>query len=961
MPPNTKTFPILRRIAAKEATLFFSSPVAYMFLGSFVAVTLFIVFWGEAFFARNIADVRPMFEWMPVLLIVLCSTLTMRMWSEERRTGTLDHVMTQPIPLWVFVLGKFLGCLSLLSIALLITLPLPLTVSLMGDLDWGPVLAGYLATFLLGAAYLAIGLYVSARSQNQIVSLLSAIAVCGLFYLVGTSVITQLVSDSTAELLRQLGAGSRFESITRGMVDLSDLAYYLSLVAAFLALNTFVLEKERWSAAGLETPRHRQWYLVTFLVLANAIALNLWLGQTHAFRIDVTEGNQFSISEPTQKYLAQLQEPLLIRGYFSSKTHPLLAPLVPKLKDLIEEYGVAAGSRVRIEFVDPASNPELEEEAGQDYGIKPMPFQVADRYQSSIVSSYFSILIKYGSEFKVLGFQDLIEVKASSNQDVQVSLRNPEYDLTRAIKKVVDTYQSDGNIFTKVQGKLTLTAYVSDNALLPPKLQLFKKTVQTAAEKAVKDSGDKLTFSMVDPQADGGKVAEKLANDYGLKPMVTDLFSPQQFYFYLILSRGEEQAVQIPIEDGEEATFERNLNAAVKRFASGFTKTVALVTPPSEQPYNPYGGGPPPEDFRELEAFLQNELTVVKEDLSDGTVSSQADILMLAGPKNLDEKAVFAIDQFLMQGGTVVAMTSPYSASFDQGGLKMSEQASGLQEWLETQGVKIDKKLVMDPQNAALPIPVTRNLGGMQVQEVRMLDYPYFVDVRQDGYPTDSPITADLPQVTVAWPSPLSVDTEKMKSRQVVELLRSSAGSWLSASTDIMPLFDSQGNSGFVPLGAQSSHLLALVATGRFDSAFTGKPNPLLAAAPKDAPPSGAPKAAGIIERSPESARIIVIASNDMLKDSVLRLQAGGTGGAYMNTLQMMANAIDWAMEDASLLGIRARGNFNRTLPPMEQKSQMFWEGLNYFFAALALLLVAVARKFHDNRRLAAYQDLAAE
>lgn len=958
MPPNTKAFDVIRRIAAKETTLFFASPVAYMFLGSFVAVTLFIVFWGEAFFARNIADARPMFEWMPLLLIALCSTLTMRMWSEERRTGTLDHVQTQPVPLWVFVLGKFLGCLSLLSIALLITLPLPLTISLIGDLDWGPILAGYMATFLLGAAYLAIGLYISARSQNQIVSLLSSVAVCGLFYLVGSPVITGLVSDNSAELLRQLGAGSRFESITRGVVDLGDLGYYVSLIVGFLALNTFVLEKERWSASARDSARHGQWRLVTFLMVANALVLNLWLGQTHKLRVDVTEGRQYSISEATQKYLSQLQEPLLIRGYFSSKTHPLLAPLVPKLKDLIEEYGVAAGSKVRIEFVDPASNPEMEEEAAQDYGIKPVPFQVADRYQSAIVSSYFSILIKYGSEFKVLGFQDLIEVKAGSAQDVQVSLRNPEYDLTRAIKKVVDTYQADGNIYSKVPGKLTLTAYVSADDKLPLKLKDFKGVLKTTAEKAVKDSGDKLTFTEIDPQADGGKVAQQLAQDYGLKPMVTDLFSTDQFYFYVLLSGGDGPPAQIPLEDATQGTLERNLKAAVKRFAKGFTKTVALVTPPSDQPYNPYSGGPPPSDYRELEAFLQNELTVVKEDLADGSVSNQADILLLASPKNLDEKSVFAVDQFLMQGGTVIALTSPYSSSFDQTGLRMAEQSSGLADWLDGQGIKIDKKLVMDPQNAALPIPVSRNIGGMQVQEIRMLDYPYFVDVRKDGFAAGNPITGELPQVTVPWPSPITIDKTRMKDRQVIELLRSSKDTWLSNSLDVMPLFDAMGNSGFTPIGPQSAQLLAVVASGRFESAFTGKPNPLL---PKDKSAAGAPQAAGIIEHSPDSARIIVLASNDMLKDNVLKLQSGANGGAYMNTLQMLANAIDWSMEDASLLGIRARGNFNRTLPPMERKTQMFWEGLNYFLAALALLLVAAARKLYDNRRLAAYQAMVGE
>jgi len=182
-------FKVLRRVASKEVTLFFSSPVAYLFLAAFAAVSLFVFFWGESFFARNIADVRPLFEWMPILLIFLCSTLTMRLWSEERRTGTLEHVLTQPVPLWSFVVGKFIGCLWLLVIALLITLPLPVTVAFLGELDWGPVLSGYLATFFLGAAYLAIGLFVSSRSNNQIVSLILAVAVCGLFYLAGSPVV----------------------------------------------------------------------------------------------------------------------------------------------------------------------------------------------------------------------------------------------------------------------------------------------------------------------------------------------------------------------------------------------------------------------------------------------------------------------------------------------------------------------------------------------------------------------------------------------------------------------------------------------------------------------------------------------------------------------------------------------------------------------------------------------------
>ena len=109
---------VTARVAQKEVLLFFSSPVAWLFLGSFTAVTLFIFFWVESFFARNVADIRPLFEWMPVLLIFLSGALTMRMWSEERRTGTLEHILTQPASTWRFVLGKFRACFILLLLAL---------------------------------------------------------------------------------------------------------------------------------------------------------------------------------------------------------------------------------------------------------------------------------------------------------------------------------------------------------------------------------------------------------------------------------------------------------------------------------------------------------------------------------------------------------------------------------------------------------------------------------------------------------------------------------------------------------------------------------------------------------------------------------------------------------------------------------------------------------------------------
>lgn len=960
MQPDISATALISRIARKEIGLFFASPVAWLFLATFVAVTLFIFFWGEAFFARNIADVRPMFEWMPFLLVFLCSTLTMRLWSEERRSGTLEHVLTQPVPLWQFVLGKFAGCLVLLLIALAVTLPLPLSVALLGGLDPGPVAAGYVATLLLGAAYLSIGLFVSARADNQIVSLIASVALCGLFYLIGTPVITNFFGNTAGEWLRLLGTGARFDSITRGVIDLRDLYYYLSIVAVFLSFNTYGLEKQRWSLRG-DRILHQRWQHITTLLLVNALAGNLWLGQLDTLRIDATAGNQYSISEATRGYLDRLQEPLLLRGYFSAKTHPLLSPLVPQLRDLMEEYAIAGNGRVQVEFIDPVANPDLEQEANQQYAIEPVPFQVADRYQSSIVSSYFNVLVKYGDEYQVLGFDDLIEVKnAAASGDIDVQLRNPEHDLTRAIRSVLNNYQAGGNLFDTVQEQLTFNAYVSADDHLPEQLRGFRGTVQAVADKLAAQADGRLQINFVDPDASGGAVAQQIRDDYGFQPLATSLFSDDRFYFYLTLGNGE-QLVQIPLDDMSETSFERNLNAAVKRFAQGFTKTVAVVAP--QHGYDPTGLGSAGATFSQLREFLGTEVNLQDEDLADGTVSGEADLLLLLAPESLDEKSVFAVDQFLMQGGTVIAATSPFKANLSGKSLSVVPVTSGLEPWLAHHGVTVEKQLVMDPRNAAFPVPVTRNIGGFNLQEWRMLDYPYFPDVRGDDINHEHLITAELPQLTLAWSSPITVGTADT-SRQVTTLLQSSEGSWLSDSTDVMPALNADGSSGFRPDGTQQSRPLAVASTGQFTSYFAGKQSPLLAAENRpgetaeetdaDTVADGA-VVSGVIEKSPESARLIVVASNDFLNDQIIQLLGTAAQGDYQNGVQLLANAVDWSLEDAGLLSIRSRGNFNRTLPPLEQGEQMFWEYLNYVLAALALGMIALVQRNRKRARQATY------
>ena len=939
-------------IARKELGQFFGSPIGYLFLFAYLGVTLFVFFWGEAFFARNIADVRPMFEWLPILLIFLSAALTMRMWSDERRSGTLEFVVTVPTSAWHFVIGKFLACWALLVLALAMTLPLAITVGIIGELDWGPVFAGYLAAALLGAAYIAVGVYVSSQTDNQIVALILATFVCGALYLVGSPAVVELFSNEVGEVLRGFGAGARFESITRGVLDFRDLYYYATIAAVFLALNVYVVERHGWAADG-DQARHRRAQRVTALVALNVLAANVWLAGVGFLRWDMTEGNQYSISDATRAYLAQLKEPLLVRGYFSAKTHPLLAPLAPRLKDLLREYEVAANGKLRLELVDPADDPAAEDEANTKYGIQPVPFQVADRYQSSLVNSYFDVLIQYGDQYETLGFRDFIEVKVQGEADLDVRLRNPEYDLTRGIKKVLYGFQGGGNIFDSVTRPVTFTGYISSDDRLPTALASLKADLAGVLEELEAEAQGKLSSEVVDPETGDGALAAEIQERYGFAPMAASLFDANTFYFYLTLSDGETM-VSTPIPHTlDPVGLKRGIEEGLKRFADGLLQTVALHAP---EPPNPYMQQqmPTPQgnQFQELRGFLGADFDVEDAALAGSAIATDAAVLLLLGAEALDERQVFAIDQFLMRGGTVVLLAGAYDVNLAGQYLSASRANTGLDEWLAHHGVTIDEALVMDPLNAAFPVPVRRQVGGFTFQEIVMLDYPYFVDVRDAGLNADIAAIAELPQVTVPWGSPVEVDEEANATRSVTTLLSSSEASWRSASTEVMPRIGETGLAAFTPDGPVGASPLAVMIEGRFDSFF--EESPLLAveedtdedaeAAENEdsdedttADSSDFGEIGTVIARSPESARLIVAGSSALVADQTLRMMGSADGTVYTNSIQLVANLLDLAVEDQALLTIRSRGHFNRTLPSMPEDRQRVWEYINYGVAALAV------------------------
>jgi ABC-2 type transport system permease protein len=577
------------------------------------------------------------------------------------------------------------------------------------------------------------------------------------------------------------------------------------------------------------------------------------------------------------------------------------------------------------------------------------------------------VLLSYGDEYEVLGFRDLIEVKVVGEAELDIKLRNPEYDLARTIKKVLFGFQGGGSIFSNIADPVEFVGYISSDDKLPPALAEYRAVLTETLESLRGESDGKFSIEIVDPDAGDGAVALEIEAQYGFQPMAASLFDSNVFYFYLTL-RDEQTLIQVPLPEALSLdASRRGIQEGLKRFASGLMKTVALVLPEAPPAYMGMGQPPQGNQFEQLKDFLTSDFNIETTTLSDGLVPESADLLMVVDPENLDERQLFAIDQFLMKGGTVVLAAAPFTTTVSQQSLFATPRTTGLEDWLAHHGIEIAAQLVMDPQNAAFPAPVTRQVGGFSFQDLVMLDYPYFIDVRGAGLNADSALTSGLPQVTMGWASPIALDAEKQQGRTTTILLQSSPGSWLSQDTNVMPKVNDLGLSGFAPEGELASQTLAVLVEGRFDSFFTGQPSPLLELPeePIEEPDVEGSEAdetiedtlgvvTSVIDRSTDSARLFVFASNGFLADQFLRMVGSAEGVVYSNTVQMMANVVDWSLEDQSLLGIRSRGHFNRTLPPMDNAEQALWEYLNYLLAVLGIAAVFLVyrRRMASTRRI---------
>jgi gliding motility-associated transport system permease protein len=236
-------------IAKRELGAYFTSPVAYVFLVIFLLLTGFFTFTAGSFFERGEASLAAFFGWHPWLFLVLVPAVGMRVWAEERRSGTIELLLTMPIAPWQAIVAKFLASWAFLAVALLLTFPAVITVNLLGEPDNGIIVAGYLGSFLLAGTYLAITCMTSAMTRNQVVALILAVVVCLFLILAGFNPVTDLLarwgSPAFVDTVAAFSVVTHYDGFQRGVIDARDLVYFLSVIGFTLFATGVIIRSHR--------------------------------------------------------------------------------------------------------------------------------------------------------------------------------------------------------------------------------------------------------------------------------------------------------------------------------------------------------------------------------------------------------------------------------------------------------------------------------------------------------------------------------------------------------------------------------------------------------------------------------------------------------------------------------------------------------------------------------------------
>lgn len=444
-------------IARRELKALFDNPAGYVLLVVFLVMNGFL-FFRQAYLTSS-ATLRPMMDILPWLFLFFVPAVAMRTLAEDARTGQLEVVLSQPITELQLLAGKYLGATFFLWIALLCTVPISLGLSLGAEMQWGAVVAQYVGAMLLAAGLAAVGVWASGITRSQITAFIVAVAVMFILVLVGLNPLVVGLPPQLGIIAARLGVLSHFDSIGRGVIDLRDVVYFLSLAAIFLTLAYAALMARKLALGQGPVRRLR---LGVLLLVGLLVVVNL-AGSYIGGRIDLTPGRAYTLSPATKELVSSLGDIVTIKVYASDELPAEVGLMKRDLDDLLGDLRSAGKGKIKLIEKDPARSAEGQREA-QNLGIQPVQFNVVGQSSLQVKEGYLGLAIQYADGNEAIPFvrrTDDLEYRIASAIRGLTRNKKPRIGLVVAM----DDWGKEGRTLNAVQEQLARSYEVTPVSL----------------------------------------------------------------------------------------------------------------------------------------------------------------------------------------------------------------------------------------------------------------------------------------------------------------------------------------------------------------------------------------------------------------------------------------------------------------------------------------------------------------